>query len=441
MNKKGFTLIELLAIIVILAIIAVITVPLILGIIDDSSKNAAVNSAYGFRDAVQNYYAFKSLQDPQSELPNGFIYALDLPDNFSASGELPRDGWVNLSNGNVTEFSLKYGDYVVTKFENEDVVSEKSDLIKYNIPDEYQGVEYLKSDGNQYIDTGVFYNQDSSLQITEIHDTTTGSSIGVNPLVAVTNGGSSNIKRRIRYNSLISDFGSIYEKNSIYLNKNNLYVDGVNKNVFSIGEFTSNYSVILFGRRVNDTGGITEKFNGKIYDAKIWDNDVLVRNYVPVVRKSDNKPGMLDLANYSRNLFDAKTAYGNMYDNDKLVGNSSNLNEITNYATSEMIGKKIRISIDVTHVRSTRVILLVKENGTTKELSSVGNNKIGTLQGTFTPTSQSDWWKISYGNGSEINEFQNIMVNEGPTYLPYEPYKKSFYTNDGTGDFIAGPEL
>ena len=53
--------------------------------------------------------------------------ALNLPSDFSASGELPSDGWVNLANGNVTEFSLKFGDYVVTKLGDEDVISEKND--------------------------------------------------------------------------------------------------------------------------------------------------------------------------------------------------------------------------------------------------------------------------------------------------------------------------
>ena len=56
-KKNGFTLIELLAIIVILAIIAVITVPIILNIIDNSKKGAATNSALGYKDAVQKFYA------------------------------------------------------------------------------------------------------------------------------------------------------------------------------------------------------------------------------------------------------------------------------------------------------------------------------------------------------------------------------------------------
>ncbi len=52
--KKGFTLIELLAVIVILAVIAIIAVPIIINIIDDARRNAAVRSADGYVRAV-NY--------------------------------------------------------------------------------------------------------------------------------------------------------------------------------------------------------------------------------------------------------------------------------------------------------------------------------------------------------------------------------------------------
>ena len=45
MRNKGFTLIELLAVIVILAIIALIATPIILGIINDSRKSAAEETA------------------------------------------------------------------------------------------------------------------------------------------------------------------------------------------------------------------------------------------------------------------------------------------------------------------------------------------------------------------------------------------------------------
>jgi hypothetical protein len=40
----------------------------------------------------------------------------------------------------------------------------------------------------------------------------------------------------------------------------------------------------------------------------------------------------------------------------------------------------------------------------------------------------------------EVEEMQ-IMLNEGSTALPYEPYGYKFYTNNGTGEFITGPEI
>ena len=35
----------------------------------------------------------------------------------------------------------------------------------------------------------------------------------------------------------------------------------------------------------------------QLYGCKIWDDDILVRNFVPCYRVSDNKPGLYDLVN------------------------------------------------------------------------------------------------------------------------------------------------
>lgn len=56
-RNKGFTLIELLAIIVILAIIAVITVPIVLGIIDEATQKANLNSVIGYGKSVEFSYS------------------------------------------------------------------------------------------------------------------------------------------------------------------------------------------------------------------------------------------------------------------------------------------------------------------------------------------------------------------------------------------------
>ncbi len=53
--KKGFTLIELLAVIVILSVITLITVPMVMNVIEDSKRKAAVESVNGILDAADKY--------------------------------------------------------------------------------------------------------------------------------------------------------------------------------------------------------------------------------------------------------------------------------------------------------------------------------------------------------------------------------------------------
>ena len=61
--KKGFTLIELLAVIVILAIISLIAIPIVLDIIEDSRRSAAIASAEGYVRAVNYRIAQEALND------------------------------------------------------------------------------------------------------------------------------------------------------------------------------------------------------------------------------------------------------------------------------------------------------------------------------------------------------------------------------------------
>lgn len=61
--KKGFTLIELLAVIIILAVIALIATPVVLNVVDNAKKQAAVNSAYGIIDAAKYVYTESLMTD------------------------------------------------------------------------------------------------------------------------------------------------------------------------------------------------------------------------------------------------------------------------------------------------------------------------------------------------------------------------------------------
>lgn len=130
MNKKnGFTLIELLAVLIVLSLIAVITVPVVLNILDNSKKDVFKNSAHRYVDAVNKYYVSNELNHVKQELPNGYKLVSELPSDFSVSGDEPTsDSWLKLENGEVIAYSLKFGDYVVTKYTVGDPICLKGDV-------------------------------------------------------------------------------------------------------------------------------------------------------------------------------------------------------------------------------------------------------------------------------------------------------------------------
>ena len=122
--NNAFTLIELLAIIVILAIIAVITIPIILNITDNAGKGAAINSAYGYTDAVNKAFVEQLMEDSSVKLPTG-VYILKNTNTLNGSegdvlkvnvsGNVPDiESWLELDNGKVISYSLKIGDYIVS---------------------------------------------------------------------------------------------------------------------------------------------------------------------------------------------------------------------------------------------------------------------------------------------------------------------------------------
>ncbi len=135
-KRNAFTLIELLAIIVILAIIAVITVPIILNIIENSKEGAAIDSAYGYKDAINKYYLSELSKDKNYQFPSG-IYDInnstltkgDETINITVSGKNPTGGYVSITN-KIISGCLQFDEYKV-EMENGDVVdAEKGICIK-----------------------------------------------------------------------------------------------------------------------------------------------------------------------------------------------------------------------------------------------------------------------------------------------------------------------
>lgn len=174
------------------------------------------------------------------------------------------------------------------------------DQIKYSQMDFfYQRVEYIRSSGTQYIDTGFTPNQDTSVELhfnglvsTGYQDYfgTSTSSNGYS--YGFYDGGSKAFDNYYDDKQIRS--GHISGIMTVKKNKNVTTVTGsYNLNLTHTPDtFTSGHSLYLFARW--KTTGAYRPATMDCYSFKIWDDDTLVRDFVPVYRKSDSKPGLYD---------------------------------------------------------------------------------------------------------------------------------------------------
>ena len=445
-SKKGFTLIELLAIIVILAIIAVITVPIILDIIDNAEKNSSIDSAHGYKDALQKYYATKSIQNPEQELPNGYIEISELPSDFTISGDAPSEGWVKLKKGSVERYSLKYKDYVVTMDNEKNVISEKQQNIEPHVTDDYQEVEYLESNGTQYINTRI--TGESKWNITAQYTSASNDS-----QILVGCGSSAAQWFGQRNNNYAVGVDSSYIFNSNSLEKNDISLNFTsNKLTATIGDSIKNRSGSLNGNNFYLFGfsSSNESFysSARVYKADVYKNDEIVRQFVPVIRKNDNKPGMLDLANYSDNMFNPYTVIKGRQDNG-VVGYQNGTTDLyvannTIYLTTNTTWRGFTSDYIAVSSRDYH-ISIPSQSGMSVSCSQYDENKQFIKKATLNTQLEENCKYIRFTITFEnIGEYQvsNIMLNEGTEALPYEQYGYKFYTNAGSGDdFIPGPEI
>jgi len=159
----------------------------------------------------------------------------------------------------------------------------------------YTEVEFLKSTGTQYIDTGLGVSSSIKVEITLLP---TVQGVDERFFGAYDNG--------IFLGQLASKwrYGSTCEKNDIaidYATKTTVTANGaawtfngVEKTASTIGNRGNR--MLIFGASYR-SDALYGAGRCQIYTCKIWDGANLVRNFVPCIRNSDNKPGMYDRVN------------------------------------------------------------------------------------------------------------------------------------------------
>lgn len=170
------------------------------------------------------------------------------------------------------------------------------------LPEGYEQVEYIESTGTQYIDTGFKPNQDTHVIMdVELSTQSTYPKGLFGSRNGSTSAGNSFIMWLISATAFRTDYGNasgvsmdIVPIGRFLIDKNGATTT-INNTTYTatVETFQSDYNLTLMAE--NDVDGVDARMaEGKLYSCQIYDNDVLIRDYVPAIN-SEGKPGLFDL--------------------------------------------------------------------------------------------------------------------------------------------------
>lgn len=354
------------------------------------------------------------------------------------------------------------------------------------LPSEYTQVEYIESNGTQYIDTG--YQITSTTDI-EIKARSGGSAtqvfgIEANNIGYILTAGHWRIFSTSGYRNVnyldIHEFKTVGSK--VYLKDGTLVVDceATPVNI-------PNYNLYLFARNVSGT--INYGTNAKIYYFRIYNNNVLVRDFIPCYRNSDNEIGMYDLVNdvFYTNQGTGSFTYGavvptpdspleiqsvegiqnitvsdgtnsdtyevnlegkNLFDKDNanilnaLINGTTKVITAFNSCRTFYINCKSNTTYTISKLASTRFIIGTTTNVPITSMtcnSIIQNNEASSI--TITTETNDNYLCVFYYNSSsdtltEQQILDSIQIEKGSTATSYVPYREPIKMYDD--DYITG---
>lgn len=167
------------------------------------------------------------------------------------------------------------------------------------LPSDYIQLEYIQSSGSQYINTGFKPNQDTKISITVDFPLSGTSwlyggrtSAGSNSLGFLCESGS---RYRFDYASSVNTLTvKPTGKFTIDSDKNKCYINGELVLTATYTTFTSPVNMYIFNN--NNNGSLSGGSSAKLYNCSIYDNGVLIRNFIPCKNESGTV-GLYDSVN------------------------------------------------------------------------------------------------------------------------------------------------
>ena len=196
------------------------------------------------------------------------------------------------------------------------------------VSDDYQQVEYIESTSENYIATDYYANSDTKI-VAKYNFTSNKEYAAVfgargGDLAYILTDASSNDTNLYFY------YGdaSVYAQSNGNINFGQDYTVTAEKGIASISDFedigTTNDSTFqmqypLYIFTFNESNSVPSSFAAggvRLYYMKIYENDILVKNYVPVIKKTSGEAGLFDTL--------TNTFYGKSGSGSFIVGNYSN---------------------------------------------------------------------------------------------------------------------
>lgn len=205
--------------------------------------------------------------------------------------------------------------------------------------EEYQRVEYIEATGTQYIDSGykptseaLKYDLEYAITSSTCHFSIMGNNDDTDKYFGIQFWGNQfyvGTSRALLYKSWTQNqkYHKIVEANNGTLT---VTTDGVGESTSYVSSLYKNSSIGLFACK-GDTK-VVSYGHARIYYAKIYDNNILVRDFVPVVRSRDGVAGLYDMVGHK---FYANAGSGSF----KTGGVISADKGMSNGATMHFIGK------------------------------------------------------------------------------------------------------
>ena len=297
-----------------------------------------------------------------------------------------------------------------------------------SLPSGYKRLEYIQSSGTQYIDTGFKPNQDTRVvtKFDMIQTDTTwrklwGSGSGSYNLdFALWNDGTTKLQ---------SYYGT-KTNNAVPITSMSLNVDA-NKNIweysgetinFDKNNFTCAYSMYIFNVNKDDNPAYLPGMM-KLYLFKIYDNDVLVRDFIPC----KNPSGVVGLYDVVNNIFYGNAGTGSFVAGAEVKGSHKTLIDGTGY---DIKAGKCLVGGTAYTLKKGRTLI----GGTAYEISFgpdictliIKGTAEGSATGAVTPTEHKDNpLRYAYSDGT-----YQLTPGTSITLYAWNYYACKIYVND-----------